>query len=98
MPAYYGGTGDGGGGGGPATSITGAALSAQIGSEVPLGAINGSNTTFTVSQPYVPATLQVFLNGTSQELPGDYSEAAPNVTFVIAPRVGDKVLVTYIKP
>jgi hypothetical protein len=35
--------------------------------EVPAGAVDGANTVYTVSQPYMPGSTAVFLNGLLQE-------------------------------
>lgn len=59
--------------------------------EVPVGVINGLNTVFTVSRPYLPGTTAVFLNGLLQEksLDDGWLETDPSggiVTLKEAPR------------
>ena len=68
--------------------------------ETPAGAIDGVNTTFTTTRPYVAGTLMVFVNGILQAPTDDYAESPPTVfTMVSAPSSGggytDKVRVAY---
>lgn len=67
--------------------------------EAPSGAVNGSNTTFTLANSPVSGTEQVFLNGILQE-PGagnDYTIAGSTITYLTAPATGDRIRVTYLK-
>jgi len=65
------------------------------------GTINGSNTTFTVSQSvYTTGTLTVYLNGQAQTQGSgeDWTETTPasgTFDFAVAPVSGDEILVTY---
>jgi len=45
--------------------------------EVPAGAINGINATFTTSEAYAAGTLLVFLNGQMINKPGSIAETDP---------------------
>lgn len=66
--------------------------------EVPTGAINGSNTVFTVSADFVTGSTMVFLDGSLQTLGTDYTETDKDeITFTTAPTGGSVVLVAYKK-
>ena len=66
-----------------------------------IGAVNGSNTVFTVSnEDYTSGELVVYLNGQAQTegATGDWTETTPSsgtFTFATAPETGDIILVTY---
>jgi hypothetical protein len=66
--------------------------------EVPTGAVNGSNTTFTLAQmPLEAEAVDVYLNGLKQ-IPGtDYSVSGVDITFTTAPAVGQILRVEYIR-
>lgn len=67
--------------------------------EAPSGAINGSNTSFTLANTPISGTEQVFLNGILQE-PGagnDYTISGSSITYLTAPATGDRIRVTYLK-
>lgn len=67
--------------------------------EAPSGAVNGSNTSFTLANTPVSGTEQVFLNGILQE-PGagnDYTISGSTITYLTAPATGDRIRVTYLK-
>lgn len=62
------------------------------------GAINGSNTTFTLPSAYTPGSLRIFIDGVRQKLTTDYTET-PNsgtFTFVTAPLTGTILVVDYM--
>lgn len=65
--------------------------------ELPTGALNGVNTTFTLAATPVVATVEVYLNG--QKLyPGagnDYTIASGTITMLSAPVTGDRLVVNY---
>ena len=67
--------------------------------EVPAGAINGTNTAFTLANTPYPGTEMVFLNGVLQNLGGgnDYTITGNGVTMNTAPLTGDVILVTYFR-
>jgi hypothetical protein len=66
--------------------------------EVPTGAIDGSNTAFSLANSPVDGTEAVFLNGLLLNAGGDdYSISNNAITMVAAPESGDRLLVTYIK-
>jgi hypothetical protein len=66
--------------------------------DIPSGAADGTNVTFTLTNTPVTNYEQVFLNGILQEsgIGNDYTIATKTVTFGLAPRSGDKVRANYI--
>lgn len=70
-----------------------------VSNEAPAGAIDGVNVTFTSAFPPVAGSVRVRLNGLGQ-VPGagnDYTISGSVVTYLAAPKMGDTVLVDYIK-
>jgi len=66
--------------------------------EVPTGAINGSNTSYTLATTYVNGAEQVYLNGLLQNAGGnDYTGNGTTIVFTSAPQTGSVILVTYWK-
>lgn len=66
--------------------------------EIPSGAINGSNATFTTANTFVPETVQVFLNGIRLVLLADYNLSGGNtITLLASPLTGELVETDYIK-
>jgi hypothetical protein len=64
--------------------------------EVPTGAIDGTNTTFTISKPFVAASLAVYLNGLRQRPTTDFTIAdATHFVLTSAPITGDSLLTDY---
>ena len=70
---------------------------AVVNREVPSGAINGSNVTFTLANTPVAGSEQVFLNGLLQDPgPGNsYTISGAVITFASAPLSGDEIHVSY---
>jgi hypothetical protein len=67
--------------------------------EVPSGLINGTNTTFTISQTFVAASLAVYLNGLRQRPTTDFTIAdSTHFTLTSAPLAGDSLLADYQLP
>lgn len=64
-------------------------------SEIPIGIINGTNTTFTTTYSIVVNTQMIFLRGLLQQGSIDYNITGSNVIFITAPISGDIVQVTY---
>ena len=61
--------------------------------ETPAGVINGSNATFTTSQPFQSGTTAVYLNGLREDF---YSESGNSTVILGAPpTVGDKLRIDY---
>ena len=67
--------------------------------EIPSGAINGSNTAYTLANTPVAGSEHVFLNGVLQEsgAGNDYTISGANITLLSAPLTGEKLRVTYRK-
>jgi hypothetical protein len=66
--------------------------------EFPTGAINGSNATFTTSSPFIPESMQVFVNGLRQHLALHYTlSSGTTIIFTESPQTGDVIEVDYIK-
>lgn len=71
--------------------------------EIPTGSVNGTNTVFTLSNPYWPGSTRVFVgtSGTTLdrlELGVAYTETTPTsgvFTLTTAPATGSKILVDY---
>lgn len=64
--------------------------------EVPSGAIDGVNTTFTLATTPKEGTLTVYLP-TRQKLGDDYTVSGNTITFTVAPAIGSVLIVDYIK-
>ena len=66
--------------------------------ELPSGAINGTNTSFSLNNEPNIGTEQVFLNGSLLNVGAnsDYVIADDTITFTVAPIAGDVILVNYI--
>lgn len=64
--------------------------------EVPTGAINGSNATFTTEFDFVPETVQVILNGMIQKLVQDYNTSGTQtITLNVSPSSGETLTINY---
>jgi hypothetical protein len=66
--------------------------------EVPSGLIDGVNSTFTTADPFIPETVQVFLNGMLLIKPDEYNTSG-NQTIVLAvsPNTGENLQVNYTR-
>lgn len=69
--------------------------------EIAVGAINGSNAVFTVSQAYVANSTAVFINGLlmRRDLEDGWSESSPTigqVTLTEAPKTGDVIQIFFL--
>lgn len=79
-------------------SSTGGAAAAFADGEVPIGAINGSNSFFTLTgTPSPAASLAMFRNGVLQKQGLDYSVSGNTVTFMSSsrPETGDLLIANY---
>jgi hypothetical protein len=75
------------------------APSSFVDRETPTGAVNGSNTTYTLANTPLSGSEHVYLNGILQE-PGagnDYTISGTTITYLAAPISGDKIRVSYRK-
>ena len=80
-------------------SISGGLTSHFVLSEVPSGAINGSNVTYTLANTPIAGTVQLYLNGIRQ-LAGagnDYTISGATITYLTAPPTGSALLADYRK-
>lgn len=68
--------------------------------ETPAGDVNGVNAKFTLAFSPVASKTMIFINGVLQERDdggADYYLVDKNITFNVAPHVGDKIIATYVK-
>ena len=65
--------------------------------EVPTGAIDGLNDTFTLNFTPLVNTLQVYIDGMRYQDTVDYSLAVATLTLVTPPATGQVLLVDYIR-
>lgn len=66
--------------------------------EVPSGAVNGSNTAFTLSgTPIFDKAVFVFANGVLQRQATDYTISGSSITFNSAPLSGVNLYAVYFK-
>ena len=78
--------------GGGLTGGAGTGLSVRMAREAPSGSVNGSNTSFTVSQTPATNSLLLFRNGVLQQAGGeDYSLSTATITMTTAPATGDSL-------
>lgn len=71
---------------------------ASLRREEPLGTINGTNTVFSTSEPFVAGSTVLYLNGLALSVPDDYGESSPSeIQTVDPPLVGDRLLITYVE-
>lgn len=88
--AGFGGSGSSGGGGGSAGAP-------EYRNEVPVGAVNGVNTLFTVAHAMRPGSLTVSIKGVKQKTPTHFSETTSTTfTMVTAPWSGAEITVDYL--
>lgn len=66
-----------------------------VASEVPSGAVDGSNTNFIMAHTPISGSQAVYLNGLLQTEITDYTLSASTITFVTAPTSGSQVVVNY---
>ena len=67
--------------------------------EIPSGAINGSNTAYTLANTPVAGSEHIYLNGVFQEsgAGNDYTISGTAITFTTAPLSAEKIRVSYRK-
>ncbi|CAM6006426.1 unnamed protein product, partial [Sphagnum balticum] len=75
----------------------GTVIAGTVQNEVPVGAINGTNATFTISHTPSPTYIQLYRNGLLQALGTDYSLTGTTITFITAsiPQSGDTLAAWY---
>lgn len=70
----------------------------DIRGEIPAGAINGINATFSTLYPFVAFSEDIFLNGVRQAVNVDYTITGANqITFFQAPGAGEEIITNYTK-
>ena len=70
----------------------------QVFGEVPSGAVNGSNATFTTAYNFVAGSVQVFVNGLLQKIITDYNTSGTTtILLAVSPTVNENILVNYLK-
>lgn len=70
-----------------------------VSNNTPTGDIDGTNTVFTTGQPYIPGSLEVYVNGLLQVSGIHYTETNPatgEFTFDEAPLTGDNIVCNYM--
>ncbi len=67
----------------------------HIDMEIPVGAINDVNTLFYTSNIPLLRSTMLFINGILQSLNDDYTVDGRFITFIEAPWIGDKILISY---
>lgn len=72
-----------------------ASATATTENEVPSGAINGSNVTFTLVGTPITGSLRLYQNGIRLKNPDDYSITGSTITMVTAPITNDILLADY---
>lgn len=66
--------------------------------EVPAGAINGSNATFTTQFSFVPESVEVFINGLRQHRPAHFTTTGTaTILLSDSPQVGELIQVNYLR-
>lgn len=70
-----------------------------IENEVPSGAIDGTNMTFTLANTPVAGSVQLYLNGLRQKsgAGNDYTISGATITYLAAPKTGDMLTADYRK-
>ncbi len=66
-----------------------------IDDETPTGTVNGVNTIFIVSKTPQDGSLKVYRGGARQRITEDYTLSGRTITFLIAPQVGEIILVDF---
>lgn len=69
----------------------------KVFNEVPSGAIDNSNTIFTLTNSVNDSKISLYLNGVRQKYGIDYSVSGNIITFVEPPYFGDIIIVDYEK-
>lgn len=65
--------------------------------EIPQGLIDGINATFTTLNPFVPSSVEVYLNGIRQKIIEDYTTINNDtIQFMVSPTANENILIDYI--
>ena len=66
--------------------------------EIPSGAVNGINATFTSSYTFIPESVECFVNGIQATKNIDYTTTGANtINFTYSPASGDLLRINYNK-
>ena len=66
--------------------------------EVPSGLINGTNATFTSAFPFIPSSLQVYVNGLRQKIVTDYQILnSTTIQLLVSLTTNEILLINYQK-
>jgi hypothetical protein len=69
-----------------------------IKNEIPIGLINGLNTTFTTQNNFIPESVEVFLNGLIQQKTFEFQTiGSKTIILNISPSFGETISINYIK-
>lgn len=79
------------------TTYTGSGAINFVDKETPTGAINDTNTVYTLAFTPIAGSEYVYLNGQLQTVSTDYSITNSTITFVVAPPTGSIIRVSYRK-
>lgn len=81
------------------TTFTGTTFQGTfVENEVPTGAVNGSNVTFTLLNTPIVGSVKLYINGIRLKAAGvGYTISGSTITMVLAPETGDILLVDYRK-
>lgn len=70
----------------------------EVKNEIPTGAIDGSNAIFTTAFPFVPESIQLFLNGIRQKSGDDFVNTDnQTILFSLSPDLNSFLLIDYTR-
>jgi hypothetical protein len=75
---------------------SGGSSSIEVRNEVPSGAVDGINVTFTLANNPIGTSVNVFLNGLKQTPSVDYTLNGNSIVFIYTPQIGDTLNVDYL--
>lgn len=79
-------------------STPGASSDLDVFGETPMGAINGSNATFTTMYSFVPESVRIMVNGIRLKLIDEYTTSGlSTINLQVSPEVNDLILMDYKK-
>lgn len=74
-----------------------AAASLIVG-ETPAGNVDGVNATFTTALPFVPESVEIFVNGLKQKLIDEFNTVgSQTVSLAVSPGIGETILINYVR-
>ena len=82
----------------PTVKREAALLERLVFNEIPAGAVNGSNATFTSLNPFLIETLEVFVNGVKLTKLQDYNTSGNStITLYASPGINETITINYVK-